>query len=916
MHGENAFPETPPPAWWQLLLRQCNNLFVYVLGGAIVLLLILHEYIDAAVVAVAIGLDVVIGFVQERKAIRTIEQLTHLTRQQALVVRNAREQSIDATELVPGDVILLKEGAKVPADAVLQQADGLRVQEAVLTGESVAVEKAARALARSTQTARAQDMAFQASADPMSEQARSTVYMGTLVASGSALAVVVATGQHTQLGKIAQVTSQQKEQKTPLQKRLARLIQRLGLIILVLVVGVLGLGLATGRSWVEMIVFAVALGVGAIPESLALEVTIVLAIGMRRILKRKAIARHLVAVETLGSTTVICTDKTGTITTGIMQAMRIEVPGGSVALERALSDAQRRVLAPALEVMAVCHDVSIQASIQGSAKDPQLFGDPTDVAMVRAVIDAARGTLHDASQDALSEDASSELLQQSWKAIRQEQIAAVPFQSKTKDMIVAVSQHEDRVMLYAKGASDALLRYASYERASDGALVDLSPERRAFWADRASQLAAQGYRVIALAQRSVDASALEDWSQLADVANGSGNVFVVRDLFAFVGLVALQDPLRTGIQKTIQTCFEAGIDVRMITGDHPATARSLAIQAGILPEDHDWSVAIEEDHAIITGTQLATLREDEFSTRVQEAKVFARIAPEDKLRIVKALQNAGEVVAMTGDGVNDAPALTAADVGVAMGSGTEVAQEAADIVLQDSNFSTIVGAIEEGRHVFQVIRRIVRYLMADAFSEIVLIVLALAAGLPAPLTVVQLLWINLMGDGAIDTAIAFDPKDEGLLKRKPLAKRTPVLTKKMIGMIALVSLASGIGLFVLYKALLSSGLFSQAQAQTIVFCTLALDSIFYVFSVRHMDEAITWKHMISNKALVWVLVGTVALQVAAVYVPFLQVALDTVPLTVLDWGIVVGCALTLVVLIEVLKQILFVRRPKRSKAGA
>ncbi|MCA9387453.1 MAG: HAD-IC family P-type ATPase [Candidatus Andersenbacteria bacterium] len=849
-YGKNLFPQKKPTPQLILLLRQFNNLFTYVLAAAAVLSFALHEIVDGSVIVASILIDVIIGFVQERKAQKTIEHLKRIMRIEATVTRSGETHVIDAEELVPGDIVLLKEGMKVPADVRLIEATRLLVIEQALTGESQPITKNAE--------------------DVLDEEAgigdrHNMAFMGTTVAGGVATAVVTATGAETELGKIADLVQETEDRKTPLQKRLASVARWIAVVVGILVVIVMMLGILSGRPLGEMAVFAVALGVSAIPESLVVEITIILALGMQRMLKRKAVARQLVAVETLGSTTIICSDKTGTITTGEMVAEKIVTPTGTWDVRDGMAKLEQRELTNALRVAALCHDITIEnPHDQPSAWE--LRGDPTETALVRAAVEGG---------------VNGHIL-----ADESPRIDLLPFDSRNKFMLVAYRESEG-VTTYAKGAVEQILAMCGSVSEHDGVKA-LTQKERADWQSRADELSQNGFRMLALAvKQHPGASTIE-------LNEGEQEGYVL------FGLAALRDPIRDGIAETIRICARAGVDVRMVTGDHANTAMAIAKEVGICST---------ESCGILTGKEFSKLAAHELDERIAQAKVFARIAPEDKLRIVRALQARGEVVAMTGDGVNDAPALKAADIGVAMGSGTEVAKEASDLVLQDSNFQTIVGAVEEGRHSFRVLRRVIMYLLSDSFSEVLLIVLALVLGLPTPLIVAQILWINLIDDGIIDTALAFDPKDDDLMDQPPIKTNERLLSRRMIGMMALISIVSGVGLLGLYWWMVNAG-FGVEHARTIVFSTLAIDSLIYVYSVRHLDKPILNEHLYSNKFLFWSVVGGISLQVAAVYVPFLQRILGTVALSLADWGIIATTVLVLILIIELAKALLISERKR------
>jgi len=704
-YGLNKLSETKPPSTLLIFLKQFNNIFTYILLAAALISFLLHEIVDVWVIMAAVVMNVTIGFIQENKAAKTISALRKIVVVTAKVLRDGRVQTIDTSDLVPGDIILIDAGDKIPADARLLEATSLQIDEAALTGESVPSTKNIKTLSARV---------------PMADR-ENMLYMGTVSVAGQAKAVVVNTGAKTEIGQIASLVKDAKEEETPLQQRMKKLSTQIAVVISISLFVLIVVGILTGQTPAEMFMFAVAIAVAAIPEGLVVAVTVILALGMRKILKKKALVRELLAAETLGSTSVICTDKTGTITSGEMKVEKVCTADNKYSVKDLHQPDKSLQLA--LKIGLFCNDVHYE-STKGEPDDWKLIGDPTEVALAVA---AAKGNLK-----------MSELED------KLKRTAAIPFDSYLKYMATA---HQDSVnnknLIFVKGSAERLLERSSHLY-KDGKVQQLSVEDKANFLKTNEKLSSKTYRVIAMAYKEVTENKLDIKEE-------------VKNDLIFVGLAAIRDPIRSGVKEAIKLCQSAGIDIKMITGDHKLTAQAIASEIGIK--------ASEEE--IINGDELDVMTPKDAEYKIPRAKIFARVAPKHKLQIIDTLQAQGEVVAMTGDGVNDAPALKSADIGIAMGSGTEVAKETSDMILLDSNFKTIESSVEEGRGIFDNIRKVTLYLLSGSFSELILLSGALLLGLPVPFIPAQVLWINLVEDGLPDFALAFEPKDKDVMKHPP-----------------------------------------------------------------------------------------------------------------------------------------------------
>jgi Ca2+-transporting ATPase len=788
-----------------MLADQFTDVMVLVLVAAAVVAGIVGEPQDTIAIVAILVLDATLGFVQEYRAERAVAALRALAAPTARVRRDGTVRMIATSGLVPGDVVLLEAGVIVPADLRLVATGQLRVDESMLTGESQPVDKVTAAIAdeRASLGDRV-NMAFK----------------GTVATYGRGEGIVVATGMRTELGRLAGLLAAVEDTRTPLQRRLERFASQLAVIILVLCAVIFGIGLLRGESPLLMLLTALSLAVAAMPEALPAVVTVALALGARRLVARNALIRHLPAVETLGSVTYICSDKTGTLTQNRMGVEEVRSPpfGATVPGSRAPA-------AELLRAMVLNSDAVVTA-------DGRVDGDPTEAAILRH------------AREALGDIAAI--------VLRHPRLAELPFSAERGRMSTMHEEAGEHAFLIVKGAPERVLGLCAFEM-RDGAAVPLDREAAL---GAANEMASAGLRVLAFAVRH---DVADEPGRLSDASE--------REL-TLLGFVGLLDPPRPEAAAAVSECMSAGIRVVLVTGDHPATASAIARQLGI---------ATPYSPDTLVGTTLGQLDDETLRERAGELRVYARIAPEQKIRIVKALQARGEFVAMTGDGVNDAPALRQADIGIAMGrSGTDVAREAADLILVDDNFASVVAAVREGRRIYDNIRKFIRYILTGNSAEIWLLFLAPLCGLPLPLLPIHILWINLMTDGLPGIALALEPAERDIMHRPPRAPNESVFARGLWQHALWVGLLMGVVSLLTQGWAIRSG-FRNWQSMT--FTVLALSQLGHVLAVRSEHDSLATQGLWSNSVLTLAIAGTVGLQLATLYVPVLNRIFKTAPLT-------------------------------------
>ncbi|WP_445395451.1 cation-translocating P-type ATPase [Zobellella sp. An-6] len=825
-HGENRLAETAPRPPWLRFLDQFKAVLVLVLLFAAGLAWAIGDLKDAVVILLVVLFNAALGFYQEHRAERTLAALKGMLVPRARVRRNGQVQELAAAELVPGDLVLLEAGDQVPADGRVLAAHALEVQEAALTGESQPVGKLAPPLAEDEL--------------PLGERCN-MLYMNTTVTRGRGEMLVVATGMNTEMGGIATLIAQAPEGETPLQRQLDRLGKRLAAIAGVVVVAIFAMTLLRGTPWAEAAMTSVALAVAAVPEGLPAVVTVTLAIGMWRMARKKAILKKLAAVETLGATTVICTDKTGTLTLNQMTARagwhaghRFSASGQGYGSDGRIHSEGGPGPAAMLPPMALCTESRV--------RDGKLIGDPTEGALY---VLAQKGGLDPQREQE-----------------RAPRLAEIPFDSAHKFM--ATFHHRgDRVLMYIKGAPDILLGHAGHWQHGDGPRPLDAAAARAISREN-DHLAGQALRVLAVAQREIPA---RDFDPGEDLWRWVGD-------WTFLGLVGLMDPPRPEAAEAIAHCRAAGIQVKMITGDHKTTAAAIARELGL-------------PGGVLSGAELERMDDAELARRIDDITVFARVSPQHKVKIVRALRADGHVTAMTGDGVNDAPALKAADIGVAMGiTGTAVTREAATLVLTDDNFATIVQAVEEGRTIYDNIVKFVRFQLSTNIAAILTVLTATLLSLPMPFTAIQLLWINIIMDGPPAMTLGVEPPRPGLMREPPRPPGAQILSGRRLGRLALYGLTMTAGTLAMFVY----GLVQDApeRAGTLAFTTFVLYQFFNVFNARAEQGSAFNRHFLANGKLWLALAAVLLLQLLVVHWPPLQQVFATVALGPGDW---LRCAL-------------------------
>ncbi|MFP4345754.1 MAG: cation-translocating P-type ATPase [Anaerolineales bacterium] len=866
-----------------ILWAQVKNPLVFVLLGAAVISLLAGKVIDAGVIGVVIVVNTLIGFFQEYQAEQALESLKAQAAPEAEVVRECPdvggclELRVPTAELVPGDLILLDAGTKVPADARLIEAANLEIEEAMLTGESLSVRKTTAPLEQ-------EELAI--------AERTNLVSGGTIVTNGRGRAVVYATGQETEMGKIATLIQETEKAESPLQRQTLDLGQKLGLLAVGVAALTFVLGLLRNLPLDDIFMFALASAVSSIPEGLPAVMSITLAVGVNRMAKRNAIIRKLPAVDTLGAATVICTDKTGTLTTNQMTVQQMMADAKTIHVTGVGFEPQGRFLRNgkpydptatpdlrlALHIGALCNDARLIRHQQEEGYTWEIRGDPTEGALVVAAVKAGH------YKEALE--------------ARLHRIDELPFSSKTKFMATFHEGQEGQIWVFVKGAPEVIL-----ERCPQ--IVENSVPRALEESDREHileenhRMASEALRVLGLAYQIIEPEEVESFKEALEYGHEADLIFV--------GLAGMMDPPRPEVPEAVTRCKRAGIRVLMATGDHKITGAAIARQVGIL----------DDEGRVLTGADLDHLSDEELDATIEEVAVFARVAPEHKHRIVESLQRLEHVVAMTGDGVNDAPALQVAQIGVAMGiTGTDVTKETAEMILVDDNFASIVDAVEEGRVIFQNVRKVVKFLLATNIGEDLTLIgsLLLFAAKGLIISPVQILWVNLVTDGILDITLAMEPKEGDVMEDPPRDPEARIINREILQNIVFVALFMAMGTLWIFSRVDADA--NLARAQTLAFTTLAMFQVFNSLNCRSRTNSVFKLGFFKNRYLIGAIVLSILLQLAASYVPFMQAALGTVSLTAQDWGLIVLLSSSIFVADELRKLVRSRLRGSKREAQA
>ena len=856
-YGKNLFKEGKEITLFDRIMAQLKSPLVIILIMAAVATFFLEHRLDTLVIAIALFINVIIGVIQEKKAGEAFEKLVASQEKHATVIRDGEKKEILAEDIVPGDIIWVEPGMSVPADARIISAHGLSTNEASLTGEWKSVSKHEGVMKKDAQITGQTNM----------------LWMGTLVVTGNGKAMVVETGDKTQMGMIASELANVEEEDIPLQKNIKKLASFLTYVVIVTIVLLVFAGIARGMVLVDILVVAIAVAVAAMPEGLPAAVTVVLAIGMETVLKKGGLVRNLLAAETLGNTTMILTDKTGTLTKAEMRVADIltersiynQDKTGRTPLKDSLGEPDKKdILSMAL--------LTSEGYVEGTGDalgEWIVHGNPVERAVILAGLESGIRV----------EDLT----------VQSKRLDVLPFESEHRlaaSLNHYGSERSTKSRLYIVGAPELLLEHAEnvYSKGEKKKLVETT---RSMLEDRQLEESKTGMRLIGVGYKEVD------WKKI-DV-NDPDFPKNILDKLVFGGFIILHDPIRPDVKDAIKTAREAGTEVIMLTGDNPITALKIAEEAGI----------IKEGDKALTGLEIEQLNDDELLLALKHHKVFARVLPHQKLRMVRLLKSQGEIVAMTGDGINDAPALRNADIGISLGSGTDVAKEASDLILLNNSFSIIVGAIEEGRRIRDNLKKIITYLVSTGFSELFVVSVAIIVGKDLPILATQILWINIIEEGFMNFAFAFEPKEKDIMKRNPKEdSMKEILTPNLKKLIATIALVTGVFLVALYFVLLHMDL-DIDKIRTIMFIALSVDSIFFAFSIKNLHRPI-WKiNPFSNKYLIYALGASFGALILALEWTPLQKLLSLTPLSGNEFSLILGIGLANLIIIEAGKFMVF-----------
>ncbi len=852
-YGRNKLPQPYKRSRIIKFLSHFNNILIYVLIFSAFITLFLQHYIDALVIFAVVVINAIIGYVQEGKAEDAMQAIQSILSPKASVFYDGKRFSIDAELLVPGDIVVLEAGDKVPADLRIIQAHSLHIQEAILTGESLAVEK----------------NPSKVNSDVSIGDHRCMAYSGTLVTTGHCKGLVVATGSYTQIGKISNMLTEIEPLATPLVNQMNYFAKWLTILILTLAVLLLIFGYYFAKiGFSEIFMIVVGLSVAAIPEGLPAILTITLAIGVQRMARENAIVRHLPAIETTGAVSVICSDKTGTLTKNEMMVASVCTKDGIFIIEgngyepKGVINKDKNILSE--DKLPILHDIARVACLCNDSHlhihDNQwrIEGDPMEGALLSFAAKTGLNIEHEQSR---------------WARTDQ-----IPFDTETRLMATLDHDHEHHAIVCVKGAPEKILSLCQYE--ADG-VTDKNEINKEYWLDKIKEIASLGQRVLALAYKKVDAkhTVLEN----KDLNNQ----------LVFLGLVGIMDPPRPEVLKAIQQCRNSGINVKMITGDHAITAKAIGDLIGL-----------ENTSVVLTGADLDCLSDDELKQKILDVNIFARTSPGHKLRIVKALQDHNMIVAMTGDGVNDSPALKRADVGIAMGlKGSEAAKEASQLVLTDDDFASIVSAVKEGRTVYDNIKKVISWTLPTNAGEASTIIVALLFGMSLPVTPIQILWINLITAVTLGIALAFEPTEEKTMCRKPRNRNEAILSKHLVWHIILVSILFLCGVYGIFSYAINEG-YTIELARTMAMNTLVVMEVFHLFFIRNIyGTSLTLKAVLGTKVIWMTVVIIIVAQFAITYIPVFQIIFQTANISFFDGLLIVFIGMLLFACVEIEKQI-------------
>ncbi len=848
--GKNEMAAEKPTSSFKIFFSQLKSPLIYILIVAGIITLFLKEYTDSIVIFGAVFLNTIFGFVQENKTSKILFELKKVVKVKAYVIREGSEREVDQADLVPGDVVILQPGGKIPADGRLIESHNLKINESFLTGEWIPAKKKAEALLTNTPLADRDNM----------------VYMGSAIEEGEGRAVVTETGQSTEIGKIAQLIRKSNDEKTPYQEKVSHLSKIIGFLIVFVSFIIFILGALRGRDFFEMFLTSVAVAVAAIPEGLPIAITVILALGMQRILKKQGLVRKMVSAETLGSTSIICTDKTGTLTEGKMKVV-------GIYCAKEILEEKRSAKLNALETenllilkIATLRSDAFVENPQASLGDLIVRGRPTDKALLMAGMESGL---------------TKEDLEKKYP-----KIDGLPFDPiyKYSASLHKISGNEP--ILYVLGAPEKILAMSNFfnKNPTEEKLTEKEIEKIK---KKFEGLAARGERVLATAHRKIKGYKPEE--NLQDLCEG----------LIFAGLISLNDPLRKDAKEAIRACRAAGMQPVIVTGDHRLTAKAIAQELGFPCQEEN----------IIEGQDLEKMSDDALQKNIEKIKIYARVEPEHKMKIIEAWQAKGKIVAMTGDGINDAPALKKANIGVALGSGTDVAKEASDLILLTDSFSIILVAIEEGRGIIDNMRKTITLLLSQCFSEIILIGVCILGGLPLPILPVQILWANLIEGSPQGVALAFEKSDKGAMKNPPENLKTPLLNYQMRVIIFGFGIITDIFLFTMFFWLYKIwGEPRLPEIRTIIFAALSISTFFYAFSCKNLRKNLWQYNPFSNPYLTGFIFFSFLMLLLAVYFPPLQNLLQTTPLTFMHWIFLLILGIIKLILIEAIKYYFIVRK--------